>query len=108
MLMDSELVITTSSPPVTADPSTSQYDETFGPASNDFEELMGQDYKSTNFESPESVLEVLDETVQQFNKFRAGNEGLKTWLESYVNLLFTVSAKIWENTQTVSLTLTPY
>ena len=86
-----------------ADPSTTQYNETFGPASNDFEKLMGQDQKSTNFESPKAVLEVLDETVQQFDDFRAGNQKLKTWLESYVDLLFTVSAKLWENTQAVSL-----
>ena len=104
--MDIELVATTSNPtvPVATDPSTSQYDETFSRASNDFEKLMGQDLKPTKLESVEAILEVLGETVQQFDDFRAGNHGLQTWLESYVNLLFTVSAKLWEATQTVSLT----
>jgi hypothetical protein len=108
-----ELVVTTSSPTVTqavsTDPSTSQYNETFGRALNGFENLMGQDHKPTKFESPDAVLEVLDGTVEQFNAFRAGNHGLKTWLESYVDLLFTVSEKIWESetTQTVSFTHGP-
>jgi len=92
---------------VTTDPTTSQYDDTFGRALTDFEKLtglLGQDYKPANFDSAKAVLEVLDKTVQQFDDFRPDNQGLRTWLESYVDLLFTVSATLWEATQTVSLT----
>jgi hypothetical protein len=100
----SELVVTALSTTATTDPSTSQYDDTFGRASTDFEKLMGQDQGPTDFKSAEAVLEELDKTVQLFEGFRAGNERLKTWLESYVDLLFTVSETVWESTQTVSLT----
>ena len=99
-----ELVVTASSPTVTTDPSVSQYNDTFRSALNDFEKLMGQDHKPTNFESAEAVLEELGKTVQLFNSYHAGNQRLKTWLESYVDLLFTVSATLWETTRAVSLT----
>jgi hypothetical protein len=91
---------------MTIDPSTSQYVDIFGRALNDFEKLMGQDYKPTNFESAKAISEVLGETVNQFDVdgFRADNQSLTTWLESYVDLLFTVSAKLWETTQAVSVT----
>jgi hypothetical protein len=104
--MPLELVEAASNPTVTTDPSTTQYDDTFGRALNDFKKLMGQDHKLTNFKSPEAVSTVLSKTVQLFDDadFRAGNQSLKTWLESYVDLLFTVSATLWETTQTVSLT----
>jgi hypothetical protein len=100
------LVVTTLSTTATTDPSTAQYDDTFRRALNDFDKLMGQDHKLTDFESPEAVVEVLSKTVQLFDVdgFRAGNQSLKTWLESYVDLLFTVSATLWESTQAVSLT----
>jgi hypothetical protein len=65
---------------------------------------MGQDHKPPNFESAKAVSEELDKTVQLFDSFRAGNQSLKTWLESHVDLLFTVSATLWETTQAVSLT----
>jgi hypothetical protein len=104
--MDIELVETTSNQivPVTTNTFTSHFHKTFGSALNDFEKLMGQDHKHIKFESPEAVMEVLDETVQQFNDFRDGNHGLKTWLESYADLLFTVS-ELWksETIQAVSL-----
>jgi hypothetical protein len=106
----SELVVTalsTTAVTATTDPTVSQYDDTFGVAFKDFEKLMGQDYKPTNFKSSEAVLEELDKTVRLFDGFRAGNEGLKTWLESYVDLLFMVSESVWEATQAVSLTHDP-
>lgn len=99
--MSVELVVTTSSP---TDPSTAQYDETFGQVLKDYEKLMGQDHKPTNFESDKAVLEVLGKTVHRFEDYIDGNQRLKTWLESYVDLLFTVSATLWENTEVVSLT----
>ena len=107
--MSIELAVTASSPTVTTDPSTSQYNDTFGRALNDFEKLMGQDYKPTNFESAKAALEELGKTVHLYDVdgFRAGNQinqSPTTWLESYVDLLFTVSAKLWETTQAVSLT----
>ena len=91
--MDIELVESTPNQivAVTTDTFTSHFNKTFGRALNDFEKLMGQDHRHTKFESPEAVMEVLDETVQQFNDFRDGNHGLKTWLKSYADLLFTVS-----------------
>jgi hypothetical protein len=117
--MSIEQVPAASRPTVTTDLSTSQYDETFGPTVNDFESLMGQDYKPTNFESAEAVLKALGETVKLFedkmqrfddktvqrpDDVRAGIRRLETWLESYVDILFTVSATLWETTQAVSLT----
>ena len=102
--MSTELAVMASSPTVTTDPSVSQYNETFGPASDVFEKLMGQYHKSTHFESPKAVLEVLDKTMQQFDDFGVGSQRLNMWLEFYVDLLFTVSAKLWENTQAVSIT----
>lgn len=95
--MSVELVVT--------DPSTAQYDKTFGRALEDFEKLMGQDRKPTDFQSAKAVLEVLSRTVQRFrvDDFRASNQRLTTWLESYVNLLFTVSETLWETTQDVSV-----
>jgi hypothetical protein len=102
--MSIELVVTTSSPTVTTDPSTYQYNDTFGHASDVFEKLMGQDYQLTNFKSAKAVLEELGKTVQHFSGFLSGNQRLKTWLESYVDLLFTVSATLWETTEEVSLT----
>jgi hypothetical protein len=98
--MSTELVVVTTS---STDPSTPQYDETFGPASDEFEKLMGPDHKPTNFEYAKAPWEVLEERVK-FDDFRSGNEGPKMWLESYVELLFKVSAKLWENTKDVSLT----
>ena len=91
----------------TTDPTVSQYDDTFGLAFKDFEKLMGQDYKPTNFKSSKAVLEELDKTVLLFDSVRAGNDGLKTWLETYVDLLFMVSESVWEATQAVSLTHDP-
>ena len=64
---------------------------------------MGQDYEPTNFESAEAVLEVLKKTVHQFNDFRTGDQKQNMWLEFYVDLLFTVSATLWETTQAVSV-----
>ncbi|KAF8493471.1 hypothetical protein F5888DRAFT_1806235 [Russula emetica] len=94
--MEMEMVLTASSPTVTTDPSTSQYNDTFGRALKVFEKPMGQDHKPTDFESAKAVLEVLGETVQLFdvNGFRASNQSLKMWLESYVDILFTVSATL--------------
>src|ERR1700733_6991934 len=98
--MSMELVVAASSSTVTTDvtdPSTSQYDDIFGRALNDFEKLMGQNYKPTNFESAKAVLELLDIWVPHFDEFMDGNQRLKlkTWLELYVDLLFTVSAMLW-------------
>lgn len=91
----------------TADPSASDYDEILGNALNDYKKQTGQDLgthtfalKPSNFGSPEAVLEVLRDKVQAFDD---DNEMLMTWLESYVHLLFTVSRKLWESTETVSL-----
>ena len=103
--MSIELVVTASSPTVTTDPSTSQYGAELDRALKDFEKLMEQDdYKPTSFESPEAVSEELLKTVQRFDDFRGGNKRLKTWLEYYVDIIFTISATLWEPTQAVSLT----
>jgi hypothetical protein len=102
--MSIELVETASSPTVTTDPTISQYSDIFDHALYDFQKLMGQDHKPTNFKSIEAVLKELSETVQHFSDFYTGNQSLMTWLESYVDLLFTVSATVWETTQVVSLT----
>jgi hypothetical protein len=99
-----KFVVTGSSQTMTTDPSISQYNDTFGRALNDFENLMGQDHKPTNFLSAKAVSEKLGKMVQLFDDFHAGDQGLKTWLDSYVDLLFTVSATLWETTQAVSLT----
>ena len=106
--MDIELVETTPNrivPVTTATDSTSHFHETFGRALHDFEKLMGHGHKHIKFESPEAVMEVLHETLKQFNDFRDGDHALKTWLESYADLLFTVS-ELWkrENIQAVSPT----
>ena len=107
-----DLVGTASGPTATTDPSISQYNDIFGHALNAFEKLIRQYYKGrdkpTDFESAEAALIVLDETVRRFGNFRADNQKLLTWLESYVDLLFTVSATLWETTQTVSLTHDPF
>src|SRR6266567_1755157 len=104
--MSIELVVTASGPTVTTDPSTSQFNDTFGRALNDFEKLMGPDYEPTNFESAKADLVELRKILHFFDVdgFQAGNQSLTTWLESYVDLLFTVSATLWETTQAVSLT----
>ena len=96
--MNIELVETTPNRivPVTTDSFTSHFHKTFGRALHDFEKLMGQDHKHIKFESPEAVMEVLHETVKQFDDFRDGDHGLKTWLESYADLLFTVS-EFWKS-----------
>jgi hypothetical protein len=96
--MDIELVETTPNRivPVTTNSFTSHFHKTFGRALHDFEKLMGQDHKHIMFESSEAVMKVLHETVKQFNDFRDGDHGLKTWLESYAHLLFTVSEH-WES-----------
>ena len=100
-----ELRVTASRSTVPTDPSAAQYNDVLGCAVYDFETLMGQDHKlPTNFQSAYAVLAVLDKTVHRFHDYRAGNQRLKMWLESYVDLLFTVSAKLWEATQAVSPT----
>ena len=80
----------------TTDTFTSHFHKTFGRALHDFEKLTGHGHKHIKFESPEAVMEVLDETVQQFNDFRDGDHALKTWLKSYADLLFTVS-ELWKS-----------
>ena len=96
--MDIDLVETTPNPivAVTKDTFTSHFHKTFGGALHDFEKLMGQDYKHIKFESSEAFMKVLHETLKQFNDYRAGDHGLKTWLESYADLLFTVS-ELWKS-----------
>jgi hypothetical protein len=93
----------------TTDPFASNYDEIFGQALDSYKKQTGQDLnahtvakKPNNFESPDAVLQVLEEKVQAC-KFSGGNELLMTWLESYVYLLFAVSEKLWESTEAVSL-----
>ena len=82
------------------DPTTFQYKDTFGGVLTDFEKLIGQDYKpTTDYDSAEAVKEVLDETVQKLDV----SERLKTLLGPYVDILFMVSATLWEDTQSVSL-----
>ena len=103
----SELVVTalsTTAVTATTDPTDSQYKDIFGVAFNDFEKLMGQDFKRINFKSSKAVLEELEKTV---DGFREDNEELKTWLESYVDLLLMVSESVWEATQDVSFTHHP-
>ena len=85
------------------DPTTSQYKDTFGGVLTDFENLMGQDYKpTTDYGSAEAVKKAIEEVLDKTKQKYDGSDGLKTWLESYVDLLFTVSATLWETTQSVS------
>jgi hypothetical protein len=91
--------------------STSDYNQIFAPAIDKYKTLTGQDLKTNlvNFKldkvkSTHDILGVFQQRMQNFDESRDGNlnEGLMTWLESVVNLLITVSARLGESTSEVS------
>ena len=54
-------------------------------------------------DSPNAVLTVLQDLVQQFDQRRTGNERLKNWLNPTVNVLYTFSAALRKGVGVVSL-----
>lgn len=91
-------------------PSTSEYTRLFGPAMNKYKKLTGQDLDththSSNidkFESKGTVLEVLRDQMEGFDEVHEGNERLMMWLESIIDILCMVSAKLGESTEVVSI-----
>ena len=54
-------------------------------------------------DSPNAVLSVLQDLIQQFDQRRTGNERLKNWLNPTVNVLYTFSATLGEGVGLVSL-----
>jgi hypothetical protein len=54
-------------------------------------------------DSPNAVLSVLQDLIQQFDQRRTGNERLKNWLNPIVNVLYTFSATLGEGVGLVSL-----
>jgi hypothetical protein len=91
-------------------PSTSEHTRIFGPAMNKYKKLTGQDLDthtlSSNldkFESKGAVLDVLRIQMEGFDEVREGNERLMIWLESIIDILFMVSAKLGEKTEVVSI-----
>ena len=90
-------------------PSTSEYTRSFGPAMNNYKKITGHDLDthtlSSNldkFGSKGAVLDVLRDQMEGFDEVRRGNERLMMWLESIVDILFMVSAKLGESTEVVS------
>jgi hypothetical protein len=82
---------------------------------NKYKKLTGQDLDShafssilDNLESPDAVLGVLRDQMEAFDEFRKGNKILMTWLESIVDLLFMVTAKLGESTKAVSVSALPF
>ena len=95
---------------LTNHPSPSGYTQIFVPALNKYQKLTGQDLGThafsrtfDNFESTNAVSDVLRDQMKAFDGFRNGNEALMTWLESIVDLLFMVSAKLEESIEAVSV-----
>jgi hypothetical protein len=85
-------------------PSTSEYTRLFGPAMNKYKKLTGQDLDthtlSSNldkFESKGAVLDVLRNQMEGFDEVRKGNERLIMCLDSIVDILFMISAKLGES-----------
>jgi len=77
---------------------------------NKYKKLTGQDLDthtlSSNldkFESKGAVLDVLRDQMEGFDEVREGNERLMMWLESIIDILFMVSAKLSESTEVVSI-----
>jgi hypothetical protein len=54
-------------------------------------------------DSPNAVLSVLQDLIQQFDQRRTGDERLKNWLNPIVNVLYTFSATLGEGVGLVSL-----
>jgi hypothetical protein len=54
-------------------------------------------------ESPNAVLSVLQDLIQQFDQRRASDERLNNWLNPTVNVLYTFSATLGEGVGIVSL-----
>ena len=55
-------------------------------------------------DSPNTVLTVLQDLVEQFDQSRRSDERLKNWLDPTVNVLYTFSATLGEGVGLVSLT----
>jgi hypothetical protein len=53
-------------------------------------------------DSPNAVLSVLQDLVQQFDRRRTNDESLKNWLNPTVNVLYTFSATLGEGAGLVS------
>ena len=58
-------------------------------------------------DSPATILSVLQDLVQKFEQCRGSNEGLRTWLDPTVNVLFAFSATLGEGVGIVTLTVLP-
>ena len=56
-------------------------------------------------DSPNSVLSVLQDLIQQFDQRRTSDERLRNWLNPTVNVLYTLSATLGEGVGLVSLSL---
>jgi len=56
-------------------------------------------------DSPNSVLSVLQDLIQQFDQRRTSDERLRNWLNPTVNILYTFSATLGEGVGLVSLSL---
>jgi hypothetical protein len=54
-------------------------------------------------DSPATILSVLRDLVQQFEQSRGGNDGLRSWLDPTVNVLFAFSATLGEGVGIVTL-----
>jgi hypothetical protein len=54
-------------------------------------------------DSPNAVLSVLQDLIQQFDQRRSSDERLKNWLNPTVNVLYTFSATLSEGVGLVSL-----
>jgi hypothetical protein len=57
-------------------------------------------------DSPDAILPVLRDLVQQLDQSRSGNEKLRSWLDPTVNVLFAFSATLGGGVGLVILTLT--
>jgi len=58
-------------------------------------------------DSPNAVLSVLQDLIQQFDQRRTNDERLKSWLNPTVNVLYTFSATLGEGVGLVSLLSLP-
>ena len=56
-------------------------------------------------DSPNAILSVLQDLIQQFDQRRTSDERLKNWLNPTVNVLFTFSATLGDGVGLVSLNL---
>ena len=59
--------------------------------------------KLQSCDSPNAVLSVLQDLIQQFDQRRTSDERLKNWLNPTVNVLYTFSATLGEGVGIVSL-----